>query len=181
VQDTETGRVVVGIGRSAGAYQALRYGVTEARRRGVALFAVRTFWSAPSGQALLSAEFLTTAAFEQVDTAFTEALGGRPPDLQIVNVVREGETARRLVGIANRETDVLVIGGCGVRRRGHFRSTAVARFCAREAICPVVIVPPTALARSANADRLARDTARDVEDYLGAKGPEFGFQGPSYH
>jgi nucleotide-binding universal stress UspA family protein len=165
------GRIVVGIGRSVGAYQALRYAVAEARQRGFALLAVRTFWSPPNGQALLNADFLSVAATEQVDVAFTEALGGRPDDLEVDVLVREGEAARWLVSIASHESDLLIIGGCGVRRWAHLRSTAVARFCAREATCPVVIVPPSPLARSANADRLARDTARDVEDYLCSQRP----------
>jgi nucleotide-binding universal stress UspA family protein len=171
MMNTQAGRVIVGIGRSAGAYQALRYAMVEARRRSAALIAVRAFRPPHNGMGELSTEFHVRGAFAQVDIAVAEALGGWPEDLQVKIVVREGSTAHSLVAIADREADLLVIGGCGVRRLTHGRSTTVARFCAREATCPVVIVPPSVLARSARADRLARDITRDIDDYLCRHGP----------
>lgn len=169
--DSKPGRIVVGIARSLGGYQAIRYGVAEARRRGATLLAVRTYWSATNGQGLLQTDVLTRVAIAQVNIAFMEALGGMPTDLRVEVVVREGAAARTLVSTADRESDLLIIGGYGIHRLAPWRTAAVARFCARRATCPVVIVPPTALARSAHADRLARDTARDVEDYLTHEGP----------
>ena len=160
------GRVVVGIGHSLGAYQALRYAVVEARRRHTTLLAVRAYRSTAYGQSPLPVDVVAGAALVVVEVAFAEALGGAPPDLPLEVVVREGHPARALVGTANREGDLIVIGGCGTRRLTRLRSTAVARFCAREAGCPVVIIPPNALARSARADRLARDAAGDAQDFL---------------
>ena len=160
------GRVVVGIGHSLGAYEALRYAVVEARRRHTTLLAVRAYRSTAYGQSPLPVDVVAGAALVVVEVAFAEALGGAPPDLPLEVVVREGHPARTLVGTANREGDLIVIGGCGTRRLTRLRSTAVARFCAREAGCPVVIVPPNALARSARADRLARDAAGDAQDFL---------------
>jgi nucleotide-binding universal stress UspA family protein len=149
-----------------GGYQALRYAVTEARRRGLPLLPVRVYRLSANGLGLLQPEMLERAAAQQVDMAFLEALGGPPRDLRIQVRLPDGAVAAALVSVADRETDLLVIGGCGRRRWNRRRHTAIARICVRDAVCPVVIVPPTALARSAAEVRLARQTARDVEDYL---------------
>ena len=160
------GRVVVGVGHSLGAYQALRYAVGEARRRRTDLLAVRAYRSTGYGQGPLPVDCVAGAALAVVEVAFAEALGGAPPDLAVEVVVREGHAGHWLVATADRESDLIVIGGCGTRRLTRLRSTAVARFCAREAGCPVVIVPPSALARAANTDRLARGVAGDAQDFL---------------
>ena len=165
------GRVVVGVGRALGASQALRYAVEEARRRDVRLVAVRTFHLANGEEGLANAALLTSAAAEQVRYAFTEAVGQLPPDVEVEIVVLVGPAGSALVSVADRESDLLIIGGCGARRWGRLRTAATARFCARHSVCPVVIVPPTALARSGQADRLAQHTTRDVEDYLERQRP----------
>ena len=64
------------------------------------------------------------------------------------------------------DTDVLVIGGTGVRRIGSLRRAPVARFCARRSTCPVVIVPLPAMARGRSASKLARDAAEGAERLL---------------
>jgi nucleotide-binding universal stress UspA family protein len=166
-----TGRVVVGVGRSLGAYQALRYAVAEARRLRAVLVAVRTFHLTNGEEGLLNAALLTKAAAEQVRCAFVEAVGQLPPDLEVEIVVLTGPPGCALVSVADRETDLLIIGGCGARRFGRLRTAATARFCARHSNCPVVIVPPSALARSGQTDRLARHTARDVEEFLESQRP----------
>jgi nucleotide-binding universal stress UspA family protein len=164
-----TGRVVVGVGRSLGAYQALRYAVAEARRLEAVLVAVRTFHLTNGEEGLLNATLLTKAAAEQVRSAFIEAVGLLPPDLEVEIVVLTGPPGCALVSVADRESDLLIIGGCDARRFGRLRTAATARFCARHANCPVVIVPPSALARSGQTERLARDAARDAEEFLGSK------------
>ena len=166
VTEAEADRVVVGIGRSLGAYQALRFALREARRRDATLLAVRTFRLPTSEQSIFNVELLMKSAAENVRLAFAEAVGAMPDEPPIDVAVLAGPPASALVSVANRESDLLIIGGCGARRLSHMRSTAVARFCARHATCPVVIVPPTALARSGQPDRLARHTADDVEAYL---------------
>ena len=160
------GRVVVGVGDSLGAYAALRYAVDEARRRRTALLAVRAYRTTAYGQSPLPADCVAEAASAGVETAFAEALGGVPSDLPVEVIVRVGHAARTLVYTADREDDLIVIGGCGPRRLTRRRSTAIARYCAREAGCPVIIIPPNALARAARAERLARDAAGDAQDFL---------------
>jgi nucleotide-binding universal stress UspA family protein len=162
-------RVIIGIGRSAGGYQALRYAVDEARRRDGIMLAVRAFRRYTYDKNEFGVGLQTQWALAEVDAAFAEALGGWPPDLEISAYASEGDPARTLLSIADRASDLLVIGGCGARRFAHLRSTAVARLCAREATCPLVIIPPAAWTRSARPDRLARGTTRDVENFLNAQ------------
>jgi nucleotide-binding universal stress UspA family protein len=165
----EPGRVIVGVGRSLGAYQALRFAVAEARRREAPLLAVRTFRTIANDQILLPTNYLSAGAIWHVDTAFAEALGGLPGDLTVMIIVQEGDVAHALVATADRESDLLVIGGhCG-HRLIRLRGAAIARSCTRYATCPVVIVPPATLARSAHADRLARQTLRGAEEYLSSR------------
>jgi len=166
MENSQTGRIIVGIGRSLGAYQALRYAVGEARRRDRMLVAIRVFRLTPSTQGLLQPDLLIGSAKANVNLAFTEALGGIPGDLNIQIRIREGSVARTLVEEADREADFLILGGCGCRSWTGHRHTSIARFCAGRAACPVLIVPPPALARSARADRLARDATQSIEDYL---------------
>jgi nucleotide-binding universal stress UspA family protein len=166
----QPGRVVVGVGHSLGAYQALRYAVDEARHRELTLLAVRAYWTPPNAQILANNDLLAQAAIHHVHMAFAEALGGFPADVPVQASARLGAVGRALVLAANRDRDLLVVGGCGPRRLAHLRRTTIARFCALEATCPVVIVPPTALARSAHLDRLARDAASDAQDYLYSDG-----------
>jgi nucleotide-binding universal stress UspA family protein len=164
-----TGRVIVGVGRSSSAYQALRHAVAEARRRGVSLLAVRVFRSTAYIRGLLG-ETPAVAALAEVETAvsevelaFAEALGGVPTDMPVEIIARNGRAARTLVSLALRESDLLVIGGGGARRLSRLRRKAIARFCVRRAACPVVIVPSSSLARSAHPRRLAREVSRAVD------------------
>jgi nucleotide-binding universal stress UspA family protein len=166
METSQPGRIVVGVGRSLGAYQALRYAVAEARRRDWLLVAIRVFRLTVNAQGLLQPDLLIGSAKANLNIAFTEALGGLPRDVNMQIRIREGSVARTLVEEADRETDFLIIGGCGCRTWTGHRHTSIARFCAGRALCPVLIVPPPALARSARADRLARDTTAGVEDYL---------------
>jgi nucleotide-binding universal stress UspA family protein len=166
MQSSRTGRIVVGMGRSLGAYQALRYAVGEARRRDATLVAVRVFRLTTNAQGMFQPDLLITAAKANVSIAFTEALGGLPNDLNVEVRIRDGAVARTLVEVADRESDVLIIGGCSCRHWTGLRHTAIARFCAGRAVCPLLVVPPPMLARSARTQRLARDTTQGVEDYL---------------
>ena len=60
---------------------------------------------------------------------FREALGGAPPDLPWRSSCGRDTRPARWWRTANREGDLIVIGGCGTRRLTRLRSTAVARFC----------------------------------------------------
>jgi nucleotide-binding universal stress UspA family protein len=160
---TETGRVVVGIADTVAGYQALRYAVARARERGGQLVAVRAFMC--SSRNAPWRDVLTKKAKECIRKVFNEALGGLPAGLKIESVICDAEVATALIKIADQVDDLLVIGGSGGRRLIGWRRARVARRCSREANCPVVIVPPPAMARR-SVNRLAREVVREADTFL---------------
>lgn len=144
-------RVIVGIQDSVAGLQALRRGVEEARRRGATLYLVGVVSGGAgrySDATVWSAELGVWAA-QYAQQALVKALGGIPRDVYMRTVALEGVTGPALVGFADREEDLLVVGDAqrpGVRR---LWSGRVARQCVRRAICPVLVVPPPALSRLA--------------------------------
>jgi len=69
-----------------------------------------------------------------------------PPDVDIEPVVARGEVPFVLVELSGRD-DLLVIGA---GRRGTLRRlwrARIPRYCVARAACPVLVVPPTALAQ----------------------------------
>jgi nucleotide-binding universal stress UspA family protein len=144
-------RIIVGVHGSLGSLQALRYAAAEARQRDVPLLPVIA-WVPPGGdlaERRHSSPYLRKlwreAAWERLNAAFDDGLGGMPADLQVEPHVERGETGAVLVDVANHPEDLLVIG-TGRRRslRRLFRSS-VARYCLAHAKCPVLAVPPSAL------------------------------------
>jgi nucleotide-binding universal stress UspA family protein len=162
---SEPGRVVVGVCRSLGGYQALRYAVAQARERGATVVAVRAYSAVASREALWRTA-LAEAAIAEIGAAFTEAFGGMPHDVTVRVAVTEGLPGPALVATADRADDLLVIGGSGSHRLTRAWSTAVARYCARHAQCPVLIAPVPAMARARGAGRLARAAAFAAEESL---------------
>jgi len=110
------GRVVVGVDGSLGSLQALRFAVGHARAFGAVLVPVLA-WTPPGGElgnrrypvASLTAQWQHDAA-TRLHTAFDEALGGQPNDLDISSLVLRGEAGRLLVSVADRDGDLLVVG-----------------------------------------------------------------------
>lgn len=165
MEATGSGRVVVGVSATHAGFQAVRYAVAEARRRRQPLIAVRTYRpGATSANAALRLT-LTDTVIEDVARIIIEALGGLPIDVEMTAVVQEipGEA---ICKVADRTADLIVIGGSGAPRLFGRRQAAVARTCSRAAVCPVVIVPPPAMARTARETRLARDAALGIEAFL---------------
>lgn len=160
-----TGRVIVGVQDCLAGLQALRCAVTEARRRAAPLCAVRA-WTFPyAGQSVgLRAwrQELVDEAALTVYGAFTTALGCLPVDVDVRVVAPEGGSARALVELADRDDDLLVVGDCQRRRLRRMRSHSVARYCVRHAVCPVLVVPPPALARVSPHD-LSREAQRFID------------------
>jgi nucleotide-binding universal stress UspA family protein len=143
----------VGVTGSVGNLQALRRATAEARLRGTALVAVHA-WLPPGGE-MAERRFSVAelrqvwhdAAWRRVWDAFDDALGGIPSDTQVEVLVTRGEPGRVLVKAADQDDDLLVIGAGrrGVLRRLFARQ--VCRYCLSHAACPVLIVPPSKLAR----------------------------------
>lgn len=146
-------RVIVGVNGSVRSLQALRHAAAEARTRDAVLVAVHAWL--PSGVGLaetywldpLLQEMWSDAAWQLLWGTFDAAFGGMPPDVEVETVVMRGEPRHVLAGIAARDDDLLVIGA---GRRGIVRRlwrAGIAQYCIASARCPVLVVPPTALAR----------------------------------
>lgn len=165
VGDPERGRVVVGVDTTLAGLHALRLAVTEARVRGLALHAVRT-WSLsppaqwPEGQAGRPTAAALAAAI--VDRAFAETMGGEPPDIPVRTVVVPDPPGPVLVEYACRDRDLLVIGA-GRGRFARWRASPVVRYCVRHATCPLLVVPPPPLTRAGSPKALIRQLRREID------------------
>jgi nucleotide-binding universal stress UspA family protein len=158
-------RVVVGVDASSLAgLRALRCAVDEARRRKAQLHAMRVWaFNGTTRSAYQLIEQHRGAAIAAVESAFAEAMGEVPFDLDVVlQVVAGGNPARILVQSANCDQDLLVVGASGGGALRRFLRRSVARSCAKHAVCPVLVVPPTAFARQASHHSIARDVERDL-------------------
>lgn len=162
----DTGRVIVGISNSLAGYEALRFAVAEARRRGATLIALRAFRYSYYGGARQFDHIFHEAAQAAVTTALAEALGGAPLDVAVRVLVREGIPGRVLAAIADRADDVIVIGGSNRRMALGRRRGLVARDCSRSAVCPVVVIPMPEMARAGSQTRLARRAADEVLQFV---------------
>jgi nucleotide-binding universal stress UspA family protein len=165
-RQTMNGRVVVGFAPTLAGYEALRYAVTQARGRASALVVVHAIHLDPHESWTQNRLPLMVAVTEQVSTAFHEALGGVPADLDVRVQVEVGPVELVLRAAADRPDDLVVIGACTRRRLGALTHGARLRRTLRSALCPVVIIPPPAMARLGSAARLGRDAVAEVQRYL---------------
>ncbi|HEY8472083.1 MAG TPA: universal stress protein [Natronosporangium sp.] len=166
----DRGRVVVGVDTTLAGLHALRLAVAEARCRGLALHAVRTWGPVPAAD-LAGPPLRPTAAglaAAIVDQAFAETMGSEPPDLPVRTVVLPDPPGPVLVGYACRDTDLLVLGA-GRRRFPWSRGGPVVRYCLRHAVCPVLVVPPPPLTRVGSPKSLIKELHREL-DQLGELG-----------
>ena len=144
-------RIIVGVHGSLGSLQALRYAAAEARQRDVPLLPVIA-WVPPGGdlaERRHSSPYLRKlwreAAWERLNAAFDDGLGGMPADLQVEPHVERGETGAVLVDVASQPEDLLIIGTGRRRILTRLFRNSVARYCLAHAKCPVLAVPPSAL------------------------------------
>ena len=145
-------RIIVGVSRSPGSLQALRHAAGLARVHEAALVPVLA-WVPPGGDLADRSHpspylrvLWRDAARERLRDAIELALGGVPDDVPFESFVQRGDPGHVLVSTACHPDDVLVIGA---GRRGvlaHALSCRVSRYCLAHAQCPVVAVPPPALA-----------------------------------
>jgi nucleotide-binding universal stress UspA family protein len=139
--------IVVGVDHSAGAWEALRFALTEARLRGASLRAIHT-WQPPysgAGLGLTEGAYraeelseLKSAAEAALNASIQEAIPG-VGEVEIERQVIEGVPAAVLVE-ESRGAELLVVGSRGL---GGFRGLllgSVSQQCAHHAACPVVIV-----------------------------------------
>lgn len=144
-------RVIVGVHGSLGSLQALRFAAGEARQREVPLLPVIA-WVPPGGdmaERRHSSPYLRKiwreAAWERLQTAASDGLGGFPADLRVEPHVERGEPGPVLVDVACQPEDLLVIGTGRRAGPGRLFHCSVGRYCLAHAKCPVLAVPPSAL------------------------------------
>lgn len=159
---TGTRRVIVGTSGSPGSLRALRYAEDVASTRSAVLIPVLA-WVPPGGDRadrLQPSGYLRhewqEAACQRLRDALIAVWGRIPDDPSVRPVVRRGEPGRVLLEIACGPDDLLVVGA---GRRGTLaritRSGKVSRYCLAHARCPVLALPPPALAQEAGHLRLA--------------------------
>ena len=146
-------RVFAGVNGSPGSLQALRYAAGLARMHDSALIPVLA-WIPPGGDiadrrgpSLYLRQVWKDAAWQRLWTAIELALGTVPDGLPVEPLVLRGDAGRVLVRVADSEDDLLVVGAGRRGALGRMTSCRVSRYCLAHATCPVVAVPPSALAQ----------------------------------
>ncbi|GAA3889802.1 universal stress protein [Streptomyces sp. NPDC004279] len=149
---TTPARVVVGVSGSLGSLTALRRAADEARRREAELWPVLA-WEPPGGDLVsrhgpgtnVMVETWQNLAREKMLTALADVFGKAGPGVAMRALVARGTPGPALVEIADRDSDVLVVGA-GRRSLWHRAcSRSVSRYCLTHATCPVFAVPPSPL------------------------------------
>jgi len=146
-------RVFAGVNGSPGSLQALRYAAGLARMHDSALIPVLA-WIPPGGDiadrrgpSLYLRQVWKDAAWQRLWTAIELALGAVPDGVPVEPLVLRGDAGRVLVRVADSEDDLLVVGAGRRGALGRMTSCRVSRYCLAHATCPVVAVPPSALAQ----------------------------------
>jgi nucleotide-binding universal stress UspA family protein len=153
-------RVIVGVSGSLGNLAALHTAVDEARRSDALLIALSAWTPGCGDVAHRRSPFQPQlqkwreGAQDRLRTAFVDAFGGPPPDLEIECLAAQGDPRRLLVGLARRPGDLLVVG---TGRRGRFarlRRGSVSRYCLAHAQCRILAVPQPELLEEFRRGRL---------------------------
>ncbi|GHH31254.1 universal stress protein [Streptomyces lanatus] len=141
-------RIVVGINGSLNSLVALQRAGTEARLTGRRLLAVLVWrpcdTDPPSGTNRSPLKGTRTAAMGLLKDILNDVFTATDDAVPISGLVISGTAGRTLVQIANKETDLLVIGGGHHGRLRRWRSP-VAHYGLTHATCPVLAVPPPTL------------------------------------
>jgi nucleotide-binding universal stress UspA family protein len=154
-------RVIVGASGSPGSLRALRYAEALARAHDVPLIPVMA-WVPPGGDRAVSTapgelrRVWQDMACQRLREALTAVWGMVPDEPMVQPQVERGAAGWVLVSVACRPGDVLVLGAGHHGVLARLVSRRVSRYCLAHARCPVLIVPPDALAREIGHGRLAR-------------------------
>jgi nucleotide-binding universal stress UspA family protein len=142
-------RIIVGVSGSPGSLQALRHAAGLARMHQAPLVTVLA-WVPPGGDVADRSHpspylrgLWRDAAWQRLWQAIELALGSIPD-------VQRGDPGHVLVGFAYHPDDLLVIGAGRRGALAHAVSCRVSRYCLAHARCPVVAVPPPALAQASH-------------------------------
>ncbi|HTJ66433.1 MAG TPA: universal stress protein [Actinospica sp.] len=152
--EVRTARVVVGVTGSASSGAALRRAVYEARRSGHLLVAVHA-WEPPGGEAVYRRAPTPSMlpvwerqAEQRLDAAIAQALGAVPADLHVEKLVVRAPAAYALNALADRSSDLLVLGAGPRRSIAAYARGTVRRKVVSTATAPVLLVAPLATPRT---------------------------------
>ena len=152
-------RVIVGASGSPGSLRALRYAEDLARAYGAALIPVLALVQ-PGGDLdpFLPSGYLRKVlrddACRRLRGALIAAWGEVLDDPPVMPLVECGEAGPVLVKVARCPGDLLVVGAGHRRALGGMAGRRVSRYCLAHAQCPVLAIPPPALAREVGHARL---------------------------
>jgi len=150
--------VLVGTSGSPGSLHALRYGEGLARALDAVLIPVIA-WELPGGDRVGPSGGLRQAcrdlACQRLRDALMAVWGDVPGDPRVQPHVERGPAGWVLVNLASRPDDVLVVGAGRRGALGRLAFSKVGRYCLAHAQCPVVAIPPPALAGELGHGRLA--------------------------
>jgi nucleotide-binding universal stress UspA family protein len=156
------GRLIVGTSGSPGSLRALRYGEFLARAHDAVLIPVIA-WEPPGGERAERTQpsfYLRQECRDHARNQLYEALiavwGEVPDDPLVEPHVERGPAGWVLVNLACRPADVLVVGAGRRGTVGRMAFSRVSRYCIAHAQCPVLAIPPPALARELWRGRLTR-------------------------
>jgi nucleotide-binding universal stress UspA family protein len=155
-------RLIVGTSGSPGSLQALRYGESLARSHHAVLIPVLA-WQPPGGDRGSRVEpsgdlrrACRDLACQRLRDALIAVWGEVLDDPLVQPHLEQGPAGWVLVSLACRPGDLLVVGAGRRGTLARMASSRVSRYCLARAGCPVLAVPPPALASELRRDRLAR-------------------------
>jgi nucleotide-binding universal stress UspA family protein len=140
--------IVVGVDNSAGAKEALRFALEEARLRDATLRAVHSWRYGYIGGSGLEADPVLVgaglgdareAAEAELDEAAGEVVCDAVFKVRIERRLLEGKPAQVLID-ESRDSELLVVGSRGLGGFSGLLLGSVSQQCAQHAACPVVIV-----------------------------------------
>ena len=146
-----TRRIFAGVSGSPGSVHALRQAAGLARHHNAVLIPLLA-WVPPDSTRLPWPELRQLwhdDAWQRLWDTLDRAFGGLPAGVTTQPVVLRGKPGTVLTGLARQPGDLLVIGA---GRRGPLRQRlgcGVSRYCLAHAHCPVLAIPPPALAEQA--------------------------------
>jgi len=146
-------RVIVGVSGSPGSLGALHYAEDLARVCDATLMPVLA-WTPPGGDladrrgpCLYLRRIWTEDAWRRLWDALDAAWGEIPDDLPVQPTVQRGDAGPVLARIACCPGDLLAVGAGRRGALAQLVSGRVSRYCLSHAQCPVLAIPPPALAQ----------------------------------